>query len=84
MIQMENKLKELIKEISDNRLNKEDINDDTNLLEDIGLDSIQIMNLVVEIEAQFEIEIGDDDLIMDKLAVFGNLKTLVINSVKDM
>lgn len=82
MNSVEEKLKQIINKISDNYVNVDEISNQTNLFEDVGLDSLKIMELVVEIEIQFGIEIDEDDLNMDKISNYYNLKMLVCSLVK--
>jgi len=50
------------------------ISDDTSLLIDVGLDSIQILELIVGIERKFNFNICADDL---DLEIFDNFRKLV-------
>jgi len=36
--------------------------DDSNFVEDLGTDSLTTVELIIELEAEFEIEIPDDDV----------------------
>ncbi len=49
----------------------------TNLIEDIGMDSLSIIQLVVEIENLYSISIPDDQLDFDQIIIWGNLCNLV-------
>lgn len=40
---------------------EEDIKDDSHLVEDLGADSLDTVQLVMEIESIFDMEISDDD-----------------------
>lgn len=53
------------------------ISDETNLLDDLGFDSVDLIKFVVKIEEAFDIEIDDDDLELDRLIVFGELVNLI-------
>lgn len=57
---MNTKIKEIIAEILD--LNAEEISDDASILDDLGADSIAIMEIVMEIEEAFDIEIDSDEI----------------------
>lgn len=52
---MKNKIKEIIGEILD--LKVEDIKDEANILDDLGADSIAVMEIVMELETEFDIEV---------------------------
>ncbi len=55
-------VKERIVEIVSEQLgvNKEQINDDTHFVNDIGADSLDTVELVMELEEEFDINIPDD------------------------
>lgn len=50
------------------RISKEEINDNSNIMEDLGADSLDIVEMLMVIEEQFNITIPDDDV--------GGLKTV--------
>lgn len=50
-----------------------DINDDTSLLNDVGLDSIQILELVVAIENRFKLCINTEEISLDIFDRFSDL-----------
>jgi len=49
------------------------IENDANLMYDYGMDSLQVMNLVVRLEDRFNIEFELDDLIIEDLIVFSKI-----------
>lgn len=51
------KLKSIICEFSD--MNPEDITPETNIRKDLGLNSLELVNLAVEIEEEFDVDIPD-------------------------
>lgn len=51
----------------------EELNENTSLLRDVGLDSVQIIELIVAIEEQFDLPIFDEDLNATIFDRFGNL-----------
>lgn len=71
-LDFEDKLKEVIKACGDN-VDISSINDDTDLVRDFGFDSINIVQLVVEMESTFDIEVDDDDLMLEKLSLYRGL-----------
>lgn len=63
---MINKVKELIVEVLENsEIGAEDIADSANIIEDIGLDSLQLINLLLRTEDEFGIEVDFDNLEME-------------------
>ncbi|PYG90229.1 acyl carrier protein [Ruminiclostridium sufflavum DSM 19573] len=66
-----NEILEKIKFILVNKLklvsNKELINERTNLLKDFSIDSVKIVNLLVELENTFQIDIDSEDISFETL-----------------
>lgn len=57
---MNQKIKEIIAEILS--LDVEEISDDASILDDLGADSIAIMEIVMEIEEKFDIEVATEEI----------------------
>lgn len=57
--------------------------DSTLLTKDLGFSSVQLVQLVVEIEHMFKIELLDSELDLDIITVFGRLYSLVLEKVKN-
>ena len=55
-----NKVKDAIAKISD--INPEDIADTASFKDDLGLDSLVLLEIAVEIEMQFGLEVNEEDL----------------------
>ena len=70
---MEQKLKELIAENMD--VNVGDITRESNFVEDFGVDSLEMVELVVELEQQFNVLITNEELATVK--TFGDLLAFV-------
>lgn len=73
---VEKKLKDIISECGI-EVNKNLINYNTDFIKDLGFSSINIVQLVVEIEYAFDIEILDDDLQIENLSSYKNLIELL-------
>lgn len=52
-----------------------EITDNSLLVEDLGADSLNVVEIVMEVETQFDIEI--DDLEIDNVKTVGQLKELI-------
>lgn len=61
-----------------------ELKNETNLFDDLGVDSIMLINLIVDIEDEWDIELEDDDLDVEKLSSFDNLCNVVIDKVSRM
>jgi|GEM_PF-706386 acyl carrier protein len=65
------KLKEIIAEVKGNGFNTDSINDATNLIKEVGIDSLQLINLILSIEDEFEVEIDFETFDIAHLDKFG-------------
>ncbi len=63
---MKEKIKEIIGEVLNDPNISQQINDNTNLINDVGLDSLTIINLVLKIEDEFEVEIDFEEFDIDE------------------
>lgn len=54
-----------------------EINENTNLIYDLGFDSFKLVTLIIEVETHFNIIIEDNDLDIDKIALVGYLNKLI-------
>lgn len=70
---IEKRLKNLIMNVAMNGIREEDITRDTILTIDLGYDSIKLVELVVEIENEFNIIMDDEDLDIEKLSKYSKL-----------
>lgn len=73
---MREKLKDLVM-ASSVQADRDSIAMETNLIDDLMFDSIAMMELVVDIEETFDIELSEDDLVMEKFETFEKLCELV-------
>lgn len=67
----------IINKIVDKIDGKVQVNNETNLICDCGFDSIQLIQLIVMVEDEFDIEIEDDELEMHNISIVGNLVNIV-------
>ena len=80
---IEQKLKKLIANIATQDVDANNINEETLLTNDLGYDSVQIIELIVELENEFSIEIDDDDLEIENLTVYRKLHEMVVRKAKE-
>lgn len=71
-----------IKEIVAEQLNCEieKLTDETLFVEDLNADSLEIVELIMALEQEFEIEISEDDV--EKIKTIGNLADLITEMKK--
>ena len=53
------------------------LNDDMRLIEDLGMDSLALMNLVLDIEDEFDISFDDGDLLFENFNRIGDLRDII-------
>lgn len=70
------KLKDLVASVSV-QIDRDSILMESNLIDDLMFDSITMMELVIEIEETFNIELSEDELVMEKFESFEKLCNLV-------
>ncbi len=61
-------------------VNKEQVNRNTSFIEDIGADSLDIVELVMELEEEFDIQIPDDQA--EKIKTVGEAVDFIEAEVK--
>jgi len=71
------KLKSLIVSFGKNDINMEDVNENVNLENDLGYDSIMIIQIIAEIEDEFKIVFDDEDMDMDILTNYQKMLNLI-------
>lgn len=74
-------LKKVIKENTYVSINDEDFKDDTDLIVDLGFDSLSIVKLIADIEKYFKIEFELNELISEVIANYGNLRKCVSSKI---
>jgi acyl carrier protein len=76
----EEKLKKLVNEVFEEsfEINTELLKDDAMIFEDIGLDSLDIVDLVVALQKKFKVQIRDDERIRS-IRTLGDIYQFVIN-----
>ena len=83
MRNVEVELKEIIVSLLSADTDVESINEETNLLTNLGFDSIMLVQLIAEIEDVFEITFEDSDMDVDILYKFSELKRTVNKYIED-
>lgn len=78
---LDGKLKKLIMTYSAMTIGEEDIKEESDLINDFGFDSVQIMRFLVEVEKEFGIGIHEEDLALEIIGKFGELKKLILDTV---
>ena len=74
----------IIKTIKDDDITVDDINDDTILVGEDGIffDSVDVLELIVELENKYGIKIQDNDLIKEKLKTFSSFYEFIQENIK--
>lgn len=75
-------LNNIISKIAKDNNEKIHFDRDTMLITDLKFDSVAIVELIIELESVFKIELEDDELDIDILSSYGALYDLIENKVK--
>ncbi len=67
------KMKELISEITENERVIDDLDLEANLITDIGLDSLQFINMLLALEDEYDLDIDFEDFDMEEFFIVGKL-----------
>ncbi|MCT4686730.1 acyl carrier protein [Vallitalea sp.] len=78
---VEKQIKEEIIKVTKRKIETKEINSNTDLWKDLEMDSIQIVQLMLELEKRFNIIFEDEDLEDDVIINYGKLSHIIINKV---
>ena len=83
MNEFEERVDDLLKTIfkSEIKENKIEINDDISLLNDLGLDSLKVMETALECENKLGIKIKNIEIV--RCRTYGNIKDLLVKKLKE-
>ena len=62
-------------------LEEEQVNEDSEVIDDLGADSLDIVDLVMTLEDEFDIEIPDDQV--EKIKTVGDIVKFIEEKVED-
>ncbi len=65
----------IISELVDHEIS--DMNSESRLIEDLGFDSVSIINLIAAVQDEFGFEFGENDNIVDIISTIGNLEKYI-------
>lgn len=74
---MEDKVKEILRQILENKSGEkydQEINADSKLREDLGLDSFNLAELTVHIEEEFDVDVFEDGIVNTVGEIFAKLQ----------
>lgn len=74
------RLKKIVSEQLD--INEEEINSDSSFQDDFGADSLDIVELIMALEDEFELEIEDEEV--EKLKTVGDAVEYIQNHIDDI
>ena len=61
-----------------------DINENTNLIEDLDMDSVGLISLIVEIEKNFFIHFEENELLVENITNYKNLLKYICESMEEI
>lgn len=71
------KLKLLVIKYAGENFKDVELKDDTNLIDDLGYESINLVELLIEIENELGIDFDEVDELIEAFDTFGSLKNLI-------
>lgn len=78
---VENQIKEEILKLAKKKVTMEEVDLNTDLMEDLEMDSILIVQLMLELETRFNIIFEDEDLEDDVITKYGKLSGIILKKV---
>ncbi len=81
MEKVESKLIEIINEIGIVKLDNSERVEELDLINKLGMNSLVFIQFLVSIEEKFGIEIPSEELLIDNLKYFNNLKNVIIKQL---
>lgn len=78
---IEERLKQLIINKADFELQLDDIKSETDIIDDLGFDSIKVMRLIIEIENEFKMDFKESDLKFEIIAKYNRLLQYIEDSI---
>ena len=78
---IEGKLKDIIVEIKNHEVTADSITVSSNLLTQMGIDSLQLINLILSIEDEFSLELDFDNFDLAQLENFGSLCRFIADCI---
>lgn len=76
-VRMEDRLKEMMVERLFMRVSPAEIEEDKSLIDQYGVDSVSLLELVVGIEEEFGVEVDDDEFSVTNFETVANLAAFV-------
>ena len=71
---------DIIAEVANFDVTKEDVTEDMSLVDDLGFDSLAFINMVVAIENDYGITFNDEYINMEKLKTVKDVKNYLVQS----
>lgn len=81
MDNFEKDLKELLLQYAREKVKADDIKDETDLIRDLGYDSISIIRLITDIELKFDFEFDDEYLSIELIGIYKDLRDYVAKKI---
>lgn len=81
-VEIEKKIRRFVVESEFLSLNEEDVKDDSSFYEDLGLDSLDHINVIMKVESEFQIVIPDEAVV--NLMTFKQLVDYVESVMKQI
>ena len=74
-------IKKILVECLNNEISTKDLQSNTELVNELNLNSLIYVEFIVRVEDYFKIEISDDYLDMSKYVTYGDLEEVLLRSI---
>lgn len=79
---VENRLRDLMVKVWKLDMKPEEIPGDKEILEKLGVNSVDVLELLIHIEKEFDIEINDDDLNAELVESINSLANYIVKQIE--
>lgn len=80
-MKIDERLKAIVVKHSNIDITPESINDKSNLIDDFRFDSVKLVEMIVDIEIEFDVEVGIEKLSMDFARSYLGLRAFILEQI---
>ena len=79
MQNIKDEIKDIICEVMNYEFKPDDLNQETNLVEDLEMDSLIYIEMIIEIENRLDITIDPENLSFDLIKIYGSFEKMILS-----
>lgn len=77
------KIINILTEVTEGKTSEKKITDETNIIDEVGLDSLQMINFILMLEDNFDLEIDFDEIEYEMFLKFNSLVKFINEKIKE-